>query len=198
MQKLTNKQEKFVQELIKGKSQREAYKLVYNASKMSNETIDVKASVLFNSGKVAERYNEIHSRLVKEAEDECIITAKEILKELKHTAFDNIGNYISFKTDEGGQINLYIKDSSTIDTRNISEITLGKDGQFKFKLYSKHDALVQLGKHLGMFDLKQQSLNLEERKFNLAKQKAKGVYDIDPETGEIDDTQDSENGCTPL
>ena len=33
-------------------------------------------------------------------------------------------------------------------------------------------------------------MRLEERKYNLAKQKLSGAYEIDPETGEIDDEQD--------
>ena len=44
--KLTQKQEKYVQELIKGKSQREAYKASYNAKKMSDNSIDREASLL--------------------------------------------------------------------------------------------------------------------------------------------------------
>ena len=44
-----------------------------------------------------------------------------------------------------------MKDSDDINTKNISEISIGKDGQFKFKLYERDNALIQLGKHLGMF-----------------------------------------------
>lgn len=63
MNMLTDKQEKFVQELIKGKSQREAYKIAYNTKKMTDKSIDVKASELFNNGKVTVRYNgEIRGR----------------------------------------------------------------------------------------------------------------------------------------
>jgi phage terminase small subunit len=44
-----------------------------------------------------------------------------------------------------------MKDSESIDTRSIQEISICKDGQFKFKLYGKDTALVNTGKHLGMF-----------------------------------------------
>lgn len=161
---LTDKQEKFVQELVKGKSQREAYKLAYNTSKMSDAVIDVKASELLKNGKVSVRYNELHGRLVKEAEDECIVSAKWVLKELVSIANDDIKNYLSFRTekyiegkDEDGK-SIYgyrtvvdLKDSDTIDTKNISEISIGKDGQFKFKTYCRDNALIQLGKHLKLF-----------------------------------------------
>ena len=43
MSNLTPKQEAFVQALIAGKSQREAYKEAYNAANMKDETIDVRA-----------------------------------------------------------------------------------------------------------------------------------------------------------
>ena len=37
-------------------------------------------------------------------------------------------------------------------------------------------------------------MRLEERKYNLAKQKLSGAYDIDPETGEIIDENDDDSG----
>ena len=70
---LTAKQEKFVQNLIKGMSQREAYKNSYNASNMKDETIDSNACRLFADSKISARYNE----LIKEAEDKAIMTAKQ-------------------------------------------------------------------------------------------------------------------------
>ena len=68
---LRPKQEKFIQNIIKGMSQRQAYKKAYNA-KYSEKSIDEKASTLFNSEKVQERYQE----LLKIAEDESVMTAK--------------------------------------------------------------------------------------------------------------------------
>lgn len=70
---LTAKQEMFVQNIIKGMSQREAYKNSYNASNMKDETIDTKASILFKEDKIRERYEE----LIKKTEDEAIMSAKE-------------------------------------------------------------------------------------------------------------------------
>lgn len=70
---LTIKQEKFVQNIIKGMSQRDAYKNSYNASKMKNETIDSKASILFKEEKIRARYDE----LVKRLEEKSIMSAQE-------------------------------------------------------------------------------------------------------------------------
>ena len=56
---LTTKQELFIQGLIKGYSQREAYKMAYEADNMKNESIDVKASNLFKQDKIRLRYEEL-------------------------------------------------------------------------------------------------------------------------------------------
>ena len=84
---LTTKQEIFVQRLIEGYSQREAYKFAYEASNMKNETIDKRASELFSRGEIKGRYEELKNELkqkmfytVEKANDdlECIkLKAKE-------------------------------------------------------------------------------------------------------------------------
>ena len=56
---LTTKQEIFVQRLIEGNSQREAYKFAYDAENMKDETIDIEASKLFNNPKISLRYQEL-------------------------------------------------------------------------------------------------------------------------------------------
>ena len=56
MSKLTTKQEIFVQQLVAGQSQRKAYRRAYNAEKMTDKTVDEKASKLFKDGKVRARY----------------------------------------------------------------------------------------------------------------------------------------------
>jgi phage terminase small subunit len=85
---LTAKQEMFVQWIIKGKSQREAYKLAgYKTDSMTDKTMDEAASRIFRNSKVSARYEEIHNRLLKESEDESIITAKDVLKRWREIAF---------------------------------------------------------------------------------------------------------------
>ena len=90
MQKLTDKQEKFVQELIKGKSQREAYKIAYPNCKAKDKTIDEYASRLMKTSKVSARYNEIHDKIIQDAENECIVNVKEVLSEIKALGFSEI------------------------------------------------------------------------------------------------------------
>ncbi len=164
--RLTDKQEKFVQELIKGKSQRVAYRIAYpNSVKWKDESVDQVASRLMKTVKVMSRYNALRDRLIKEAEDECIVTAKEVIRELKRIGFADIKDFLSYKTakavvgydDETGEpIVDYTQiidmvDSDEVDGKAIQEVSLNSRGVFTFKLHDKMAALDKLGKYLGLF-----------------------------------------------
>lgn len=56
---LTLKQEKFVQGLLNGLSQRQSYKESYSCKNMSDKAIDEEASKLFNNPKVTQRYQRL-------------------------------------------------------------------------------------------------------------------------------------------
>lgn len=71
--KLTPKQERFVQNVFKGMTQRAAYKDSYNTVKMTDSMIDREACILFKSPKVAARYQELVNKLEKKT----IMTAEE-------------------------------------------------------------------------------------------------------------------------
>lgn len=157
---LTVKQEKYVQGLFRGMSQIDAYIGAYGRKKMSDNALYVEASKLADNPKVSLRLKE----LTDELKERNMVTVEKVLNELSHIAFDDISNYLSYKTvktlqgtdDEGEPIIGYqtvvdLKDSDTIDTRSIAEVSIGTNGTFKFKQYCKDNALVQLGKYLGMF-----------------------------------------------
>ena len=176
--KLTQKQERFVQELIKGKSQREAYKRAYNAKNMSDNSIDVNASKLLKNTKVALRYNELRTKVVKRAEEKAIITAEEVIRGIASIAKDDIKNYLSFKTGEGvvgydsdgepiidHRIIVDLKNSDDIDTSNISEISIDSKGTFKFKRYDKDKALYKLADIMGLDEMAQKKQKLAEDRF---------------------------------
>ena len=176
--KLTLKQEKFVQELIKGKSQREAYKIAYNAKNMKDTTIDSHACRLLKNDKVKARYDELRGKVVKRAEEKAIITAEEVLRGIADIAKDDIKNYLSFRTervvvgytDEGEPISEYrtivdMKDSKDIDTSNISEVSIDSKGTFKFKRYDKDKALYKLADIMGLDEMAQKKQKLAEDRF---------------------------------
>lgn len=70
---LTVKEERFIQNLLKGMSQREAYKNSYNAENMKDATIDSKASIVFKKDKIRARYDE----LIKATAKKTIISVQE-------------------------------------------------------------------------------------------------------------------------
>jgi len=168
---LTDKQEKFVQELIKGKSQREAYKIAYPKSlKWKDSAIDTQASILLKNSKVLVRYEELKNKVIKRAEEECIVTATDVLAELRRVGFADIKDFLSFKTaktvvgideETGEPITDYrqiidMLESDQVDGRVIQEVSISAKGVFSFKLHDKMSALDKLGKCLGMYTEKQE------------------------------------------
>ena len=88
---LTSKQEKFIQALVAGKSQRQAYKEAYNATKMKDETIDTRACELLKNSKVKARYDE----LLEEHKNKALYTREEMVNDLiwiKEKAKEDIKN----------------------------------------------------------------------------------------------------------
>ncbi len=61
--RLTAKQERFVQALVSGASQREAYRAAYNCERSSDKTVDNKAYALFKQGGIRARYDELIAEL---------------------------------------------------------------------------------------------------------------------------------------
>lgn len=177
--KLTQKQEKYVQELIKGKSQREAYRIAYPSSKKwKDNVVDVKASELLKNGKVSVRYNELRGKVIKRTEEKAIITAEEIIRGIANIAKDDISNYLDFRTEKvvvaydeddmpimDYRTIVDLKDSRGIDTKNISEVSTGPNGTFKFKLYCKDTALYKLAEMFGLNELNKAKQKLAEERF---------------------------------
>lgn len=81
---LTPKQERFIQNIVSGMTQRQAYKEAYNAENMKDESIDVEACKLFNDTKVLQRYRE----LINQLDDKALMTAVEKRKLLRDIAYN--------------------------------------------------------------------------------------------------------------
>ena len=127
---LNVKQEKFIQNIINGMSQRQAYKDAYNA-KYKDEDIDSKASNLFNSDKVQARYKELMGKL----EDEAIMSAKERMIWLSKIVNGEILEDVPVMTDIKNEKVNTIKCPTKIDTKIKALDTLNKmDGQYTTKL----------------------------------------------------------------
>lgn len=118
---LNVKQEKFIQNIINGMSQRQAYKDAYNA-KYKDEDIDSKASNLFNSDKVQARYKELMGKL----EDEAIMSAKERMIWLSKIVNGEILEDVPVMTDIKNEKVNTIKCPTKIDTKLKALDTLNK------------------------------------------------------------------------
>lgn len=132
MDKLTSKQELFVQGIISGLSQRQAYRKAYKAEKMSDETVDSKASELLKNGKVTVRYRE----LLKEFSNmslwsrEQAFNEYEWLKNKARSSIENDGirqaNSNAFLSALDGMNNMAWKDFELTDEKIRQEIELLK------------------------------------------------------------------------
>jgi len=85
--------------------------------------------------------------------DRTEITQDMVLKELALIAFSDIRNYVDFGP---GGVSLHeLSEMSEEYSRAISEVSQScnsnGDVTSKFKLYDKRAALMDIGKHLGMF-----------------------------------------------
>ena len=90
--KLTDKETKFINELLKPDvSQREAYKRSYNAENMSDATIDVKACNLLKKDKIRVRYEQMRQRLEQKAQEEGLLSATDVLKGIADLYYRNKG-----------------------------------------------------------------------------------------------------------
>ncbi len=130
---LTIKQEKFVQNLIKGMSQREAYKKSYNASKMKDESIDRVASRLFNKVDIKSRYDELLKKARDKSEERAIMSAIERKEWLSQVISGEIKEKTAVvKTDAEGNSKLIEQEfPSTLKTKITALDTLNKmDGQY--------------------------------------------------------------------
>ena len=127
MNELTAKQEKFIQNIVSGMSQREAYKDAYNAENMKDETIDKEASLLFNTPKITER----HKELLEELKDKAIMTAKErmvwltnIIKDIqKEELSENIKGEIINIGSKNADLNTKLKALDTLNKMSGEYIT---------------------------------------------------------------------------
>ena len=90
--------------------------------------------------------------------DKLGIKAADVLAELKNLGFSNIIDYLVI--DQDGQPMVNLSDLTRDQTAAIGEVTVrkfkGEDGkgsieQVKFKLADKRAALVDIGRHFGMF-----------------------------------------------
>ncbi len=76
---LTDKQEKFCQEVVKGLNYSDAYRKAYGTEKMKPATVNRKAKELADNGKIAARVRQLRERALKRYD----LTVDDIIDELE-------------------------------------------------------------------------------------------------------------------
>ena len=126
MKKLTAKQEQFVLKVVEGLSKAEAYKAIYDTSRMKKTTINKRAFDLFNRKEIKERYEE----LMEKVQEQSIWTIERAVNDLiwlKDEAQKNIENeglrqansnaFLSAVKELNTLLDLYPKKNKEEDTK---------------------------------------------------------------------------------
>ena len=144
------KHERFAQALAKGKTADEAYQLAGYSAHRGN------ASRLSANEIIRSRVDEILGKAAQKVG----VTVERVVAELAKIGFANMRDYM--RPDAGGDPYLDFSALTRDQAAALSEVSVEdfKDGRgdeardvrrVKFKLHDKRAALVDLGKHLGMF-----------------------------------------------
>ncbi|HEW8214825.1 TPA: terminase small subunit [Streptococcus pneumoniae] len=132
MDKLTPKQELFVQGIISGLSQRQAYRQAYKAEKMTDVAVDVQASKLLKNPKITLRYRELLKQFSNMSlwSREQAFNEYEWLKNKARASIENEGirqaNSNAFLSALDGMNNMTWKDLKLTDDKIRQEIELLK------------------------------------------------------------------------
>lgn len=113
--------ERFIQNIVKGMTQRQAYKDAFPDNNSNDKTVDELASRLFNDIKVHTRYEE----LLEELEDKSIMSAKERMKWLTDV-IKNIQRDDVYVRDNEGNETLIGSKNADINTKLKAIDTLNK------------------------------------------------------------------------
>ena len=153
MAKITPKQKAFVEEyLIDLNATRAAKRAKYKDP---------------NYGRVLTAKTHVWKAIERAMEKRAIrteITQDKVLEEIAKIGFANITDFLEYKTalriidyDDNNNpiydwgVMVVTKDSENVDGAAISEVSVSKDGTFKFKLYDKLNALDKLARHLNIY-----------------------------------------------
>lgn len=174
----TDQWDTFCLEYVKDFDRVRAYKAAGYKGKNYNSCSRTALRLLSINVYVQEKIQE----LLKGQEKRSVKNADDVVSELIMIGFSNIADYINI--DDDGEMKL--KGFSDIDRDKLAvvesvkvNLTKNKDGDreyttTQFKLYDKRAALVDLGKHFGIFerDNRQQNIDWEKIARLMEKQKA--------------------------
>ena len=134
---LTVKQEIFVQRLLEGNTQAEAYRFAYNCENMKDKTIIEKASKLIAQDNVRARYEELKNEL-KQKMFYTVEQANKDLEWLKNKAKEDI-EYRGLKQANANAYLGAVKEKINLNGITIKEAKEDIDNTFKIQLVGAFD-----------------------------------------------------------
>lgn len=123
---LNAKQEKFINNIVSGMSQRQAYKDAYQVN-YDEDAIDNNASKLFNKDEVQARYKE----LIEKAQDKAIMSAIERKKWLTEVIQNIQCEDIYFKTEDGLETKVGSKNADLNTKMKAMDMLNKMDGEYR-------------------------------------------------------------------
>jgi phage terminase small subunit len=166
------KHERFAQGLAAGMSQADAYQDAgYKLHRGNASTLAQDKNIIERVAELLERRDNIETRATERAISKLAVTKEAILSELARIGFADIRKAVDWRGNltresdnpDGGDVlvireivNQHVRliDSDKIDDDTaaaISEVRQSPTGGLSIKFHDKQAALVNLGKHLGMF-----------------------------------------------
>lgn len=170
--KLTARQERFCKEFIIDLNATQAGL----RSGYSKKSIRSVTSEILTNPDIQDRIRQ----LMQERMERLNIDADAVVAELSRIGFSDIGEFITI-TKDGTVIPKQIDELGTSRTRLIQEISCDAKNGMKLKLHDKLSALVNLGRHFGLFDERVTIVNKIETRPELkqfSKQELRNLRDI--------------------
>jgi len=153
--------ERFAQELAKGKKAEEAYRTAgFKPDRRNALKLHSSPEIIRRVGEILDKRETVDAKATEIAIQKLAITKERVLEELAKIGFANMLDYVTIGPDGDPFVDL--SRLSHEQAAAVAEITVedfkGGRGEgardvrrVKFKLHDKKSALVDIGKHLGMF-----------------------------------------------
>ena len=151
-------------------------------------TLDTSENMLRELQTLIAKENDLKKRIAKLNNDDTgeLYTDKVVEMRTPRKAEDNPDPYGSCTGEEQGGSNTTPLDVAMETT--IKSSAFERAMKLEAELNKIHGRIIKLLDSIKSYELEQRRISLEEKRYTLMKQKISGEYDVDPDTGEIDDT----------
>lgn len=155
-------------------------------------TLNTSENMLRELQTLIAKENDLKKRITTLNSDDTgeLYTDKVVEMRTPRKAEDNPDPYGSYAGEEGEGGNTASLDVAMETT--IKSSAFERAMKLEAELNKIHGRIIKLLDSIKSYELEQRRISLEEKRYKLMKQKISGEYDVDPDTGEIDDTYTDE------